>query len=472
MRFYRPPRCNSPGGNLSLGLFDRVRVVLTRPGLGAVGVVDDGNDGTVSTGAGEEDGKAEKECVPAEHHDVAATVDVELPVVVVPHDCVRHHTYSFFVSFELELHLRIVLSDLRNAREGSERLLMTDFEDSFELTGTDDSANERNEVAEDGNGRADDVGDKNGAGDAREPSDPVDLGGRRKVASASEDADEEVLGSKLYVSATEPSAIHAQTYVRVDAKSDEESGDGESVGNLLHEGTSGAEGGVGDVLAAVVVDDDADDGVDDVEDAHREAHGLLVGAGVTHLGDNAKVGGGGGEGEDNRVDSAHGGGKGRVVGDPEVLGPGAGGVLLGGKVGALLDTDGDSESEDSGHDGNEADPAEPRNLAEGTDRGKTPTSDGGDGDEDGRARAVVGSGRRDGVESSANGKNAGSRDEDHEKNKGDAKVLAAKATSDDEAGVGNGVHLGVVHLKVSNNSGAVCGRVRNRTYSDAWWRGT
>lgn len=62
---------------------------------------------------------------------------------------------------------------------------------------TDDGTNEGNEVAEDGNGRADDVGDENAAGDAAEPGDPVDLGGAGEVASTGEDTNEEVLGGKL-----------------------------------------------------------------------------------------------------------------------------------------------------------------------------------------------------------------------------------------------------------------------------------
>lgn len=244
--------------------------------------------------------------------------------------------------------------------------------------------------------------------------------------------------------------------MRVDAESDEKGGDGDTVGDLLHGRASRAKSGVGDVLAAVVVDNDADDGVDDVEQAHGDAHGLLVGAGVTHLGNDTEVGGGSSEREDDRVDGAHSGSEGGVVGDLEVLVPGAGvGGLDRGEVGALLDTDGDSERENGGHDGNEADPAEPRNLAESTDRGKHPPSDGGDGDEDGRAGTVVGGSRRNSVEGSANGKDTRGRDEDHEKNEGDTEVLATNAAADNETGIGNSVHLGVVHLEVTNDGGAV-----------------
>lgn len=63
--------------------------------------------------------------------------------------------------------------------------------------GAEQGTNQRNEIAKDGNGASDDVGDHCDAESASEPDDPVLDGVGGQMAGAVEDADEDVFASDL-----------------------------------------------------------------------------------------------------------------------------------------------------------------------------------------------------------------------------------------------------------------------------------
>lgn len=183
--------------------------------------------------------------------------------------------------------------------------------------------------------------------------------------------------------------------------------EGDTVADTLHEETGASESGRGDVLAAEVVDDRANDEVDGGEEGEGAGHGAGVLLGVAHLTENAKVHGRSRGREEDDVDGAHGLREGGAADDLERLVPVASGWGLGR---AVLDTDGDGEDDDGGDDGGDTRPAYPGDLGEGTDRREEEAHDGRDDDEDGRARAV----QRHGVERGRDADNGGGSAEHHD----------------------------------------------------------
>lgn len=227
--------------------------------------------------------------------------------------------------------------------------------------GTEDGAHERDEAAEGGDAAGDAVGDDGGAEDAADPGAPVHEGVGGEVLRVSEEADEDVLGGQ----------------VGVEDHGDHQTGEGEAVGDLLHESTSGTESGRGDEGSAEVVDDDADDevGADSDTTAKGERPDVLLG--VPHLRGDGEVGWDTGESKDERGDGRHGLGKGGVTNELPVRLE-VTGLRSSGR--AVLDTSGDGDGEDGSEDGEHANPCEPADLAQSANAGNGERDDEGDGD--------------------------------------------------------------------------------------------
>lgn len=95
---------------------------------------------------------------------------------------------------------------------------------------------------------------------------------RGKVLRASQETDEQHLGAD----------------VGVDCHRDEQAGKGDSVSDLLDHDTGRAEGRVGEVLSAVVVDDNADGEVGSDDESLAAEQGLVVVPGLSHLANNVE----------------------------------------------------------------------------------------------------------------------------------------------------------------------------------------
>lgn len=142
--------------------------------------------------------------------------------------------------------------------------------------------------------------------------------------------------------------IGAQTHMNGEDRRDKQPREGDTVGDLLHLVTGRAQGGRGDVRAAVVVDYDADGDVDGRDGGLAHEQRARVEARVGHLGLDVEVGRDAAKRKDERGHGRHGAGKvGRVgqleVGDPD--------PFLRGGGGPLLDADCDGEDEDCGRVG-------------------------------------------------------------------------------------------------------------------------
>lgn len=162
-----------------------------------------------------------------------------------------------------------------------------------------------------------------------------------------------------------------------DGEGGEKTWDGNGVADNLEGATGGSEGWGGDELATVIVDDRADDKVDNSKEADRCDHHARVLAGIAHLGDNTEavvsgvpmttsylLHGSSSVREHDAVDGGHGASERRSAENLEVLVPRS---CLGSLGGTALDTNSSGKGEDSSHNGDDTTPTDPRNLAEGAD---------------------------------------------------------------------------------------------------------
>ena len=86
----------------------------------------------------------------------------------------------------------------------------------------------------------------------------------------------------------EPDEQHLSADMGVDRDGDEQTRKSDSVGDLLDHDTSGSESGVGEVLSAVVVDNDADGEVGSDDSSLAAEQGLVVVPGLSHLANNVE----------------------------------------------------------------------------------------------------------------------------------------------------------------------------------------
>ncbi|KAI6762199.1 hypothetical protein HG531_002752 [Fusarium graminearum] len=226
---------------------------------------------------------------------------------------------------------------------------------SVELEGhqrTQKGADKRHEATEDGNAGGDEVGDDGGGESAGDPCSPVDSAVGSEMLGSSKETNKDVLGGKV----NDQDGCGQKTRQR-----DTRSG---VVSRVLHLGGDGEETRCTSV------------------------------------------------GKDERRDGRDGIGEGGVANDLPVGLPLA---ALGRIRGTVLDTDGDGDGEDGGHDADETEPGEHADAAKSTDTGEKETADGCDSDKDCCA--------------------------------GNTKDLASNATKDERARVVDTVYLRMVALK-------------------------
>lgn len=78
-----------------------------------------------------------------------------------------------------------------------------------------------------------------------------------------------------------------------------------TVADFLHQDSSRSKGRRSNIVAAVVVHDDANGEVNAGRDSTAECEGLRIFSWVCHLRDNGKIGGNATEGKDNRSNGCH-----------------------------------------------------------------------------------------------------------------------------------------------------------------------
>ena len=259
------------------------------------------------------------------------------------------------------------------------------------------------QVAEDGNGFGNDPGN-HPAGDTEGNPDSNGL-----VAAL---VNQVGLGAEAEVDVLE-------TNVAVDDTSADDGGDGDSVGDLAHQGSGGAQGGRGDFATNVVVDDDGGGEVERDFEALEHEEGLLEVLGGFHFGDETEEGDVGAVGEDD-------------VGDGlECCVEGCLGGGVDGAAGVALDTDGDHGDHDGAEDTDEGGEGDPGHALHGTGDGKGQGDQHADQGEDDGAGAVV----RDCVHHDTEGEDVAAHDEDAEQELTGAEELTTEGTQKNLSGV-------------------------------------
>lgn len=129
----------------------------------------------------------------------------------------------------------------------------------------------------------------------------------------------------------------------VESSRDDQTGKSQAVADLLDGLTSGTQSRGSDIGTAVVVNNDTDNDVDNSDNSLAKNKRLLVVLGLTHLGGDREEDGSTAVGEDESGDGRHSFGEGRGV---EQLVVGLPDTLLGGKVRAFLNTDGNGNDKD------------------------------------------------------------------------------------------------------------------------------
>jgi len=131
--------------------------------------------------------------------------------------------------------------------------------------------------------------------------------------------------------------------VSVEGSRDNETRKSQAVADLLDSLSSRSESGGSDVGTAVVVDNNANNNVNDSDDALAKDQSLLVVLGLSHLSRDREEDGSSAVGEDEGGDSGHSLSEGRGV---EELVVGLPDAVLGSEIGAVLDTNGDGNDKD------------------------------------------------------------------------------------------------------------------------------
>lgn len=129
----------------------------------------------------------------------------------------------------------------------------------------------------------------------------------------------------------------------VEGSRDNQTRKSQTVADLLDSLSSRSESRRSDVGTAVVVDNNADNNVNDSDDALAKDQSLLVVLGLSHLSRNREEDGSSAVGEDEGGDGGHSLSEGRGVEELVVRLPD---TILGGEVGAVLNTNGDGNDED------------------------------------------------------------------------------------------------------------------------------
>lgn len=149
--------------------------------------------------------------------------------------------------------------------------------------------------------------------------------------------------------------------MRVDDASNKQTWDGETITDLLHQDTSRSQGGAGNVLTSVVVDNRSDNEVDhgDSRLADQDTFGVILD--VPHLTDNVEETWCSGVSEDDDVESVDSVNESRVGGS---LDDDFERTSLGCGTGSIGDTTSDSQGDDGRDNRDNTDPSDPGDLVE------------------------------------------------------------------------------------------------------------
>ena len=287
------------------------------------------------------------------------------------------------------------------------------------------------QVAEDGDGLGDNPGD-DPAGDAQtEPQADGLPAARVDQVGLCGQAEVDVL----------------QTDVTVHDTGADDGGDGNAVGDLLHERAGGGEGRGLDGITDIVVDDDTGGEVQADLEALEHEEGLLEVLGALHLGDETEESDVGAVGEDNVGDG--------LEGSVQVGLDGG----LDHTAGVLLHGDGDHGDQDGAEDADERAERDPGHAAHSTGNGQHQRDEHADQGKDNGAGAVVG----DGVHHDAEGQDVTAHDEDTEQELTSTEQLTAEGSQQDLTGVTQVLDVGVTF---THQTDVVSGIGREETETD------
>ena len=226
----------------------------------------------------------------------------------------------------------------------------------------------------------------------------------------------------------------------VDDTGADDGGDGDAVGDLAHQGSSGGQSGRVDVCADIVVDDHSGGQVEADFKALEHEQGLLEVLGRFHLGDQTEEGDMSTVGEHDVRDGLEGSVK----------------VVLDGSLNdtarMTFDTHGYHGDHDSAEDTEERGEGDPGHSLHGTGNGEDKREDHADDTEDNGAGAVVG----DGVHHDAECEDVAAHDEDAEKELANTEELAAELAQQNLASITEVLDVRVPFTEKADVVSGVC----------------
>lgn len=246
----------------------------------------------------------------------------------------------------------------------------------------------------------------------------------------------------------------------VECSRDDETRKSQTVADLLDGLSSGSKSGRSDVGTAVVVDNNADNDINDSDNALAKNQSLLVVLGLSHLSSDREEDGSSTVGEDESGDGGHGLSEGRGV---EELIVGLPDTILGGKVGAVLNTNGDGDDEDCSllevflydlimrltgcDEGDETNPSKPTDFIKGANRSRNKRDNTSNSHKDSSASTM----HTQTVQSNRNTKHSRTRNANRKKRVRDTVKLLSKASKHKTRCVINAVDLRMSLLEPSDD---------------------
>jgi hypothetical protein len=128
-----------------------------------------------------------------------------------------------------------------------------------------------------------------------------------EVLRSAQNANEDVLGGDLFAVSrcTRSSPIQGLAYMKIQGHGHDQSRDRETIADFLHQNTGGSECRRSNVVAAVVVHNNADGKIYTSRNATAQCESLRVFSRVCHLRDDGKVGWYAAESKDDRCNCCH-----------------------------------------------------------------------------------------------------------------------------------------------------------------------
>lgn len=246
----------------------------------------------------------------------------------------------------------------------------------------------------------------------------------------------------------------------VECSRDNETRESQAVADLLDGLSSRSKSRRSDISTAVVVNNNADNDVNNSDDALAKDQGLLVVLGLSHLSSDREEDGSSAVGEDESGDGGHGLGEGRGV---EELVVGLPDAILGGKVGAILNTNSDGDDKDCSllevflyelimrltgcDEGDETNPSKPTDFIKGANRSRNKRDNTSNSHKDSSASTM----HTQTVQSDRNTKHSRSRNANRKKRVRDTVKLLSKASKHKTSCVIDAVDLRMSLLEASDD---------------------